>query len=274
IGPAVAEAVPDLLDAGRDGGWETWAYVGLAVAGVIVAVAAWFVVRAAYLLLLGVPDLFTKTEVEGLVIRLRGGYVAVDDARQRRVRAWRVQPAKLTGIARGDVVRVTVSPRLGHVFKIEAIDRRPHQAGLGAAPVDLPDAADAPAAHPGIDLAALEARTGVRLQVPTGAVVPAFPGADRAFLLSDGGTGTVLVIVSSDDRGNATSGLTTFLLGWAARRDSRPVDDVGEEASWGDRRNVLTARRGGKRVTVMVGLEDLGPDRRLDVAKALADALL
>jgi hypothetical protein len=121
-GPGLARAAGDFLDSARTSGRQTLALGIVAGAGVLLAVAAIAVLRAAALLVYGASDLFARRRVEGLVVRLRGGYLAVDDGTHPRVRAWRVESARLAGTRRGSVVRVTVSPRLGHVFHVEPVD--------------------------------------------------------------------------------------------------------------------------------------------------------
>jgi hypothetical protein len=281
IGPSLFGAVGDVLRSSRAGGWHGYALVGAGVFVLVVAVAVLYVVRTALLLALAAPDLFSRSHVEGIVIRMRAGYLAVDDGEHARVRAWRVEPAKLAGVARGTIVRATVSPRLGHVFQLEAVDHRPQEAGFRGAKAAVAMAgalAAAPgsvsaAAMPGLDLAAVEAQTGVHLQVFTGAAAPPVPGAEQAFLLTDGGAGKVFVIVSGDHHGDGTPDISRFLR-WTVGRGSTPVDGVGDEATWGARRSVLTARRGDTRVTVVAALEALPTERRLDVARALAASLL
>jgi hypothetical protein len=74
-----------------------------------------------------VPDLAARREVEGVVLRIRPHekqpYVAVDEGKAPRIRAWLVEPAVLTGagLTQGSPVRATVSPRLGHVFELHRI---------------------------------------------------------------------------------------------------------------------------------------------------------
>lgn len=271
VARALAGGVGDALRSSQTSGWHGYALAGAAAFAVVVAVAALYVVRSAVLVALAVPDLFTRSHVEGIVIRMRAGYLALDDGVHARVRAWRVEPAKLAGVARGTVVRATVSPRLGHVYRLEPVDQRPHESGLRGATTALATPSSPPG--PGLDLAAVAAQTGVHLEVPPGVAVPAVPGADQAFLLTDGRSGKVFVMVSSDHHGDGEPDLGRFVR-WTIGRGSTPVAGVGEEASWGERRNVLTARRGDRRVTVMAGLQNLPAERRLDVARAIAASVL
>ena len=118
LGPPVADLVGDVLD--EADGWPPWAIGVAAVVAAFLAAAALFVVRAAVMLGFAVSDLFATREVEGMVVRLRGHHLAVDDGRAHKVRAWLVtQPVRLGAAARDTIVRVTVTPRLGYVVRVE-----------------------------------------------------------------------------------------------------------------------------------------------------------
>jgi hypothetical protein len=105
------------------------ALVGLCV---LSAGAGLWTLRSAAMLLAAVPDVVTRRDVEGQVLRIHAHsqpYLAVDDGRRPRVRAWLVNPTRLgaAGLRRGDVVRATVTPRLHHVSSLEkapAVTRR------------------------------------------------------------------------------------------------------------------------------------------------------
>ncbi|MGH9279222.1 MAG: DUF2207 family protein, partial [Acidimicrobiales bacterium] len=138
LGSALVGAARDFFDMAHENDWRLAATIVTAVLGVLGALAAATLLRSVVMLVYGVIDLFAKDAVEGLVVRLRNGYVAVDDGRSRRVRAWKVEPLKLGGVSRGTVVRATVSRRLRYVIAIPPVDERPRQAGLADAPIDEP----------------------------------------------------------------------------------------------------------------------------------------
>jgi hypothetical protein len=116
FGPFVLDVRDDL-----DGAFQLIPTAFLATAAAVAAVSAYFAVQAAL-------DLFTRHSVTGEVVRLRvkgsddakRHYVAVDDGTSKSIRAWVVQPHIYAGLAQGDVVSATVSPRLGYVRSIEA----------------------------------------------------------------------------------------------------------------------------------------------------------
>jgi hypothetical protein len=278
----LAQVIRDAWRSARTHGREGLAWGAVAVGVVILAGLLVYLLRAVWMLVLAVPDLFTKQHVEGMVIRLRNGYMAVDDGEHRRVRAWRTQSVNLAGVARGSVLRVTVGPRLGHVFAIEHVGSEPQRAGLAAAAVDTAPGTTVTrpvTTGPPLDLDAIAASTGVRLEQADGVQPPALPGADRAWMLTDGGKGRVMIVVSSDHHGavpagpDATGALFANRVLRLASRGGQAVAGM-DGATWVDRRSMLTVRRGDRQVTVMVGLPDQPAERRLDVAKALVTAVL
>lgn len=98
-----------------------WIRLGALIA---VAVAAPLILWGVHTMLLGFLDLFTRRVITGQVIRLRSWvnsksgrwYLAVYDGHQSKLRAWRIGPGTYAQFVQGDVVDVTISPRLGHVF--------------------------------------------------------------------------------------------------------------------------------------------------------------
>lgn len=97
-------------------------------AGAILASVVLLVVAAAglWLLLAAGVSLFGSTTVTGDAIRLRqyGSddltcYIAVDDGRTDRVRAWKVRAALYDTLTEYETVTVTVSPLLGYVRSVQ-----------------------------------------------------------------------------------------------------------------------------------------------------------
>jgi hypothetical protein len=125
--------------------WVRTASTLLAVAALLVAGwGVWTMLRA-------MLDLVSRREVEGQVVRRRSysrgndklaHFIAVDSGRSDKIKAWLV-PAGVYGRFReGGVVRATIGPRLGHVFRVELVSEsraaaapgEPAQAGQEAGP--------------------------------------------------------------------------------------------------------------------------------------------
>jgi hypothetical protein len=105
--------------------------VGLGIiGGLVLAIGA-------FLLMSGAADLKAPGEVTGEVVRLRAFgdenhrryYVGVDDGKAPSVRAWPVRHDVFVRLDQGDVVRVTVTPNLGHVRSIQAVAQGPRRGG-------------------------------------------------------------------------------------------------------------------------------------------------
>jgi hypothetical protein len=77
---------------------------------------------------LAFADLRSRNEVQGRLIRCRAFeagknvtyFVAIDDGRAARVRAWRVNAHQYHQREEGSVVKAQFTPRLGYVYKMEA----------------------------------------------------------------------------------------------------------------------------------------------------------
>jgi Predicted membrane protein (DUF2207) len=137
-------------------GWVRTASTLLALAALLVAAwGVWTMVRA-------VLDLASRREVEGQVVRRRSysrgnttdHFMAVDSGTSDRVKAWLV-PAEVYGRFReGGMVRATVGPWLGHVFRVEPVGE-----GLATGQASAPGAApEGPAA--GAQVAGTQPETG------------------------------------------------------------------------------------------------------------------
>ncbi len=119
---------------------------------VAIALCALVVLWALLILVRAVPDLWTRRQMTGEVVRVRRRtqvfasgnkqkfwyYLAVDDGSGERVRAWRVRPELWHGRYQGELVTAEITPGLAHVRTIVDAPLAP------AAPV-APAAAPAPA---------------------------------------------------------------------------------------------------------------------------------
>jgi len=125
--PPMLDEASRLLDSTRHQGVHPLDLLGVALLGIPTVVTAIWLVRTGAMLVAAVPDLFTRREVDGLVLRIRSHdkqpYLAVDDGTRTEIKAWLVEPAVLygAGLSQGDGVRATVSPRLGHVYSLTGI---------------------------------------------------------------------------------------------------------------------------------------------------------
>lgn len=77
------------------------------------------------LMVMGVLDIRARETFTGAVLRMRKkpkktAYIAIDDGRSPRIRAYSLGESLPGHVSQGDVVKVTVSPRLRHVFAIES----------------------------------------------------------------------------------------------------------------------------------------------------------
>jgi hypothetical protein len=129
--------------------WIRTASTLLAVVALLVAGwGVWTMLRA-------VLDLVSRREVEGQVVRRRSysrgndklaHFMAVDSGRSDRVKAWLVPAAVYGRFREGGVVRATIGPRLGHVYRVEFVSEGRPPATI-AAPRELAGVL----ADPGVD---------------------------------------------------------------------------------------------------------------------------
>jgi hypothetical protein len=105
----------------------------------------------------GVLDLGSRREVEGQVVRLRSHrrgeneydyFVAVDDGRSDKVKAWLVPAATYARFWEGVTASATVGPRLGYVFRMDLVSQPP-----AARPEPGPEPGGAATARAGPDAA-------------------------------------------------------------------------------------------------------------------------
>jgi hypothetical protein len=142
LGPAAIGAFmlyvlgPPLLDARADvpGAWDFVLVAVVLVPALVFAASAITAIRA-------LADVWTTREVTGQVIRLRrfgsrrgtrqqGHYIAVDDGRSSTIRAWRARPNLVAGLSQGDVVKVSITPRLAYVRSITRLGDPPEGAAV------------------------------------------------------------------------------------------------------------------------------------------------
>ncbi len=122
--PLMVDAASTLSASTSDHRFEPLDLVGVALLAIPTIVTAVWLARAVLMLRAAVPDLVARREVEGVVLRIRhhekAHYLAVDEGTRAEIKAWLVEPAVLAaaGLGQGSPVSATVSPRLGHVFRL------------------------------------------------------------------------------------------------------------------------------------------------------------
>lgn len=105
-----------------------WIRIGTIIA---IGVGALVLVWGVRTLLLSVTGLTTRLDVQGEIIRRRAFtsdkkvtyFLALDDGKAARVRAWRVQSGTYHQWSEGSVVKAHITPRLGYVFKMEGVSQ-------------------------------------------------------------------------------------------------------------------------------------------------------
>ncbi len=99
--------------------------------GTLIAIAAGVLVFAwgVRTLSLAFLDVWTRIDLQGEIVRRRSFtddknvlyFLALDDGKAARVRAWRVQAAMYQKYDEGSIVKAQISPRLGYVFRMEGV---------------------------------------------------------------------------------------------------------------------------------------------------------
>jgi hypothetical protein len=207
----------------------------------------------------GALDLGRTVTVTGEVANIYRGRVALADGVVDSVRAW-TPPPGAPPLRRGQVARVTMSPRLCHVTKVEVLQEpeAPEPAAAAAAAAVGP-AGEVP------DAAALSAITGVVLSSldGTGAGAQGAEGlAARTF--SDGHDGVVRIYLSPE------AGALTGFFGLLARMPGpETVEVAGAKGSWVGGR-VLSVPLGKRLLGVEIELPQLTEEQRREAATRIA----
>jgi hypothetical protein len=211
----------------------------------------------------GVGDLGKAKAVEGDVVKLHAGRVAIDDGKQRETVAWR-PPTGAPGVSRGDRVRVTITPHLHHVSRMEVLSSRP-------APADSPSTTSAgqPSGVPdAIDLGVLRRATGLELS-PSGGRVSIGPnGSQQVFADGAGNLLTVRVMALPPLALRAISTLS----GKIGQR-ATPVPGLGGEAWWEPHAGLGVVVPGGLAL-ITPQLQGQTADAQLAMAQRVAAVIL
>jgi hypothetical protein len=122
--PIIADAGWDVVQDAVDDGASDTTLIGAAFVAVFV-LACWYpltqFINGLIRMFLGASDMVSKPlVVEGAVVKMYAGRVAVDDGYAEVARAW-TPPAGSPPFSVGSRIRATMSPALGHVKLVEVL---------------------------------------------------------------------------------------------------------------------------------------------------------
>lgn len=214
----------------------------------------------------GLLDLGAPQVIEGEVVKLHAGRVAIDDGEQREIVGW-LPPAASVGLRRGMLLRVTKTRRLHYVSRVEVL--------AGGQPAPMP--AEAVGGLPGtrlpafaVDVASLQAASGLAL----------FPVA--AATQTDGGAFGQPQIYA-DTSGNRVAIRTLPLPPLAMRaisalsgrigHDATPVPGLGSDAWWSAQTGLGVVTSEGLTL-IQPELPGLSPDQHFALASSIARSLV
>lgn len=246
----------------------------LLLSGVLVVAGGYLAGRAVggvVRLVRGALDLGKTVTIEGEVVKVHGGRFAIDDGRAGSVVAL-FPPVLGPGVARGQVVRIVVSPHLHHVSSLTVLREAPAPEGTGPIQTSAEPlrAASLPLLFGGLTPDALLQATGYALRPlgrgpgPTGGV----PIAAEQFADNLGNTLTITVLPSVAARVPLLSALTNSMT-----RGGEPVPGIGDSAVWTKERALIVTTA----THVLVVDADFPgdvPDRRLAAARRVAALLI
>lgn len=223
-------------------------------------------VSAAIRFIRGALDLGKEKVVEGEVVQLHLGRVAVDEGREDEITAW-TPPPGAPGIQRGMRVRARVSPRLHHVTKVEVLSAEGVVEGL-VSPEDAGRQAIGAGAIPSwlgggrtpeLDLAAIAAATGIQLHQSSQ------PGAAQGpvAMFEAAGGGHVMVVRFAGPPG--VGRMMSFAMALGSRGDA--VQDL-PGAHW-SRGSSLTMDHNGEMLVVTVEMPELPEASRQQLAVSI-----
>jgi len=122
--PVAASVAWDMIHDGLSGDTTDTFAIEAALVGIFAALALFpFVqlVNGIIRVFLGGSDLLRRPQtIEGMVIKIHEGMIAVDNGHSDEVRAW-IPPPGAPHLSIGSHVRATMSPRLAHVTSVEVL---------------------------------------------------------------------------------------------------------------------------------------------------------
>jgi hypothetical protein len=222
-------------------------------------------------LVLGLMDVGKSVTLTGEVANVYQGRVALADGMEDEVRAW-WPPAGAPALRRGQIARVTMSPRLCFVTNVEVVDAtraEPTAARFGRE-ISTPETSIATDGVAALGSDAVSAIAGLALtsvdEAESG-VTGSGGGFSRTF--TDGDDGVVRVYLTPSSAGVGTVFGILSRLGGPA--DS--IDIRGRRARWMGGR-VLALQLDGRMLGIDVELPELDDDARRLLATRLAEHLV
>ena len=268
--PIIPRVLDALLTEGQTGG-----NLRFLVIPAIGIPAAWGVYAAAKAtaglirLVRGGADLGRSVTVEGEVVKVHAGRVAIDSLNDDEVVAW-TPPPGAPGIGRGMRIRIERSPRLYFVTKVEVLS------GGQAAP--QPAATGQRQAVPGF------LGGGIPFVPIPAAIIASLAGVavtDSAKQIGDAGAPAAVALHSYDVEGGghikvsrmmmpkSGGGMLFGVMKRVPGAHAADIDGLGDDSAW-VRDRVLMTRYGNRMVSIEVDVPGQPPPARQAMAKAIA----
>lgn len=276
--PALARGAWDIgteIISDQDIGGRAELWLGLGIGAVVVLIGGQVVYRlidGLGKLILGAMDLGRTVTVTGEVANVYEGRVAVADGIAERTRAWTPPPAA-PAPGRGQVVRVTMSPHLCYVTKVESLEParepEPRAAETAAAAATAATATSQTGRGP-LSPEDVSRTLGLALTPAQGpGAVIAADGAGAFMQTFTDGSGGILRVFVTGSMGPAAGMLG--LLGRLPGQDR--VDVGGRTATWSGER-MLSLAIDGRMLGVEIELPQLDAAQKQAAAVALAEQIL
>ena len=246
-------------------------YIVLGFAAVAIVVGAYLVVRflaGLIRLVRGARDFGKHVTVEGPIVKVHQGRIAVDDGHADEVVAW-FPPVGAPRLARGMKVRATMTPHLHHVTSATVLSTDGVQPDL-LANATAPSMPVTPVTPVTIDAAAVNAITGLMLQpvdardVSRGEDGYLAAGASTA-AFSDGTNMVAVARAPAAGPALAMFSAAEHIPGFLVTK----VDGLGGDASWIAGRT-LVVREPGSLLVIVANIPAADANRRLAIARELA----
>lgn len=266
------DATPELLNGEQfenSGGVRVFIAIMAATVAVIGVVCALHFLGGVIRLWRGAADLGRPSVLEGEVVKLYNGRVAVDDGTLEEATAW-TPPLGAPGLRRGARVRVTHTPRLWYVSRVEVLEAAPELPATAVATAGDPPEPEAVlplATAIGGAIGILRAASGLALQPADAA--RAGPMTRRP--MGDG-AGRGITVSRMPLEGIAAKGAAALITRSAAEH-GEPVEGLGTNAWWMSGHALIVCMP-GEIVTIEAAVQGGDADARREAAITAARELL